>query len=636
MYRVSERIRLVLLSVCLLTIAMSLTFGPGAPSAAADQNAQPFAGYTKYIWYRTNYQINADGTDVETHDWGLKVLSEQGIGDADQASIEFSDILQDAQIISAYTLKKDGRRIDVPAANFQEDINKGKAGNSPMFSDFRTKTIAFPDVAVGDTVAMSYRIIQKEAMYPGNFSVIGLFSRFTGYDHAELSVSAPPSLPMYIYQRGIQGGELPRTADGRRRWLWTYRNEKVAVPESEEVSELDYGPMIVASTFKDYAAVAAAFSSRAQPKAAVTPRVKQLADQLTRNLHGMRAQAKALYDWVTVNIQYANNSAGIGSVVPHAADVVLANRMGDCKDHSILLQALLAARGIASTPVLVNSAPVYSLPPVASPEFDHMITYIPGLNLYADSTSRYTPFGSLPINDSDKPVIHTVNFSEIERTPPIEYTENQLRLATDLTIHPDGSADGVTRINETGVTADSLRAALNNLEPNREDLTLQHILQNNGFEGTGSLITSDRSTLAAAPEFGGRYNLPDAYVMPGPAALTVRSPFAGSASTIESFLVAANEPHTVNFQCYGSDRKEQYKIDLPKDVSVLAIPRDVAIDVKDMSYRATYKLSDNSVTVMRELQNRTPGNACTPNDAAAAREFAHSVRRDLRSQVLYR
>ena len=82
-----------------------------------------------------------------------------------------------------------------------------------------------------------------------------------------------------------------------------------------------------------------------------------------------------------------------------------------------MLQALLAAKGIASTPVLINAGAAYSLPPVASTDvFDHMINYIPALGLYVDSTSRYTPFGSLPFADSDKPVVHTIGFTEVRRT----------------------------------------------------------------------------------------------------------------------------------------------------------------------------------------------------------------------------
>src|SRR5208337_2253610 len=135
----------------------------------------------------------------------------------------------------------------------------------------------------------------------------------------------------------------------RRNWLWSYRNKQIGMTETSSVSPYDYGPLIVASTFKDYGAVAAAYNARANPKAKVTDRIRKLADQVTLNVHTPREQAKALYEWVATSIEYAGNCVGIGSVVPHEADLVLANRMGDCKDHVTLLQALLAAKGIAST-----------------------------------------------------------------------------------------------------------------------------------------------------------------------------------------------------------------------------------------------------------------------------------------------
>src|SRR5229473_1473649 len=110
---------------------------------ADDNAAKPFAGYTKYERYRARYDVNADGTHVETHEWVMRVLAPQGIATANEASISFSDSLQTAQILAAYTLKKDGRRIDVPSSNFQEQSNSGKDKAAPMFSDIRTKSVAF-------------------------------------------------------------------------------------------------------------------------------------------------------------------------------------------------------------------------------------------------------------------------------------------------------------------------------------------------------------------------------------------------------------------------------------------------------------------------------------------------------------
>lgn len=50
--------------------------------ARADEAKKPFAGYTKYTWYHAHYDVNADGTHVETQAWALQVLAEQGVAQA--------------------------------------------------------------------------------------------------------------------------------------------------------------------------------------------------------------------------------------------------------------------------------------------------------------------------------------------------------------------------------------------------------------------------------------------------------------------------------------------------------------------------------------------------------------------------
>ena len=147
-----------------------------------DVKTAPFVGYAKYVRYHADYQVNADGTDVESREWAMKVLTEQGVAIANQASVSFSDRLQDSEILSAYTLKADGRRIDVPPTNFQVESNTGKGKVAPIFSDIKTKTVAFPDVGVGDTVVLSYKTTQKEPSFPGNFSMMESFSPFQVYD----------------------------------------------------------------------------------------------------------------------------------------------------------------------------------------------------------------------------------------------------------------------------------------------------------------------------------------------------------------------------------------------------------------------------------------------------------------------
>jgi len=618
-----------------LTVAAGCLLNP-LLAHAVENATEPFAGFTKYVRYRAHYDVNGDGTHVETHDWALKVLADQGISTANRASISFSDRLQTADILSAYTLKKDGRRIDVPPTNFQEEINEGKGNASPMFSDIRTKTVAFPEVAVGDTVVMSYKLTQKEAMYPGNFSMTEHFPNDEVYDDVEVSLSAPASIALHIDTRGVKGGETaPR--DGRRNWLWSYGNKVLAPPESASVSPLDYGPLIVATTFKDYEALGRAYDARAEAKARPTDRVRKLAEQLTRNLHSPRQQAEALHEWVANNIKYAGNRVGVGSVVPHDADLVLANRMGDCKDHVTLLQALLAAKGIASAPALINAGSAYLLPPVPNVElFNHVINYIPALELFADATSQYTPFGSLPFEDSGKPAIVTANPPRVQHTPATKLTDNYSELETVMNVHPDGSADGATTVRLKGMLATDAIAGLKYLQPNAEDWAVRELLTENGYTGTGTLVRTDPKEGGQEYSYTITFKINDAMNLPGPGAMVIKSPVARMGTILSALKQANDAARTINYQCYPASMKEKYTIRLPKGVEALATPKDVRLTGKEQTYEATYRLHGGTVAAVRQFTDLTPGNVCTPKDAAEYNAFAPPALRDLRAQFVYR
>ena len=619
----------------MIGITVAILLALLATGARAGEQTKPFEGFTKYVKYHVRYEVNPDGTHVETHDWALKVLSDQGVSAANSASVSFSDRLQEAEILSAYTLKKDGRRIDVPASNFQEESNTGNGEASPMFSDIKTKTVAFPELAAGDTVVMSYKLTQKEALFPGHFSFLHVFSKFQVYDDVQIALDAPASLAIRVQARGVDGGEAV-TKDGRRSWKWSYRNPKVAKPERAAISTVDYGPLVIASTFADYGALAAAYDARARSKAEVTDRIKALAKEVTRHAKTPRAQAKALSEWVGENVKFAGNCVGIGSVVPHEADLVLANRMGDCKDHSVLLAALLAAKGISSTPVLINSGSAYTLPDVPSSTFfNHVITFIPSLDLYVDSTARFTPFGLLPPNDAGKPVVHTADYAGIRRTPATDFRQNQSNLKTVIHVHPDGTADGETKIEVTGTFAASMRAMMTYLRPDMEEMMMRRMLAGAGFTGTGTLSRPKSMDMAENFSYGSRYKIDGAMNLPGPGAMVIRSPFPGPAA-IAGLLDSVNDPDpTVDYECLGGSSVEEYAIDLPDGVQVQALPKNVDLSGKNASYRARYEMAGNTVKVIREFEDRTAGNVCEPGQAVDFKPFGASVLKDLRAQLVY-
>ena len=102
-------------------------------------------------------------------------------------------------------------------------------------------TVVFPEVAVGDLVVFSYRRPQKEALFPGHFSLALPLSRDELYDDVRIRLSAPESMVLRVFSRDVDGGEIER-AHGRREWLWTFRNAKRAKPDDSAPVVAGYRP----------------------------------------------------------------------------------------------------------------------------------------------------------------------------------------------------------------------------------------------------------------------------------------------------------------------------------------------------------------------------------------------------------
>lgn len=616
---------------CAMALFISLCV-PG--SGAAEDKPAPFSGNIKFEKYYSDYDVNADGTYTLVREVRIAVLTEQGIKAANHTGFSYSTSLDELQILSACTLKKDGRRIDVPAENIQE--REAVAEGGPMFSDIKTKFIIFPDVTVGDSVAFSFKLSRKTALFPGHFSFAAAYNKFVIYDDARDSVRVPlNSLDLRVFASGVEGG---RVADenGHARWVWTLKNHEIVLPELGAVDPLDHGPSIVVSSFRDYGAIAAAYEERARPKAAVTDKIRTLAAELTAGVEDRREKAKILYTWVAQNIRYAGNYMGIGSVVPHDVDLVLANRLGDCKDHTALFQALLAAVGIESTPVMINSGDSFKLPEVpALRPLNHVITYIPSLDLYTDPTSEFTPFGLLPIGVCGKPAIHTANFTGLSRTPAVSHNANQSSMKMVLKIHEDGSADGETNNRETGALSTGVRALMTQIRPNVEDRLVRAVLEKSGYTGTGTLVKDDPKKMADSYAYGLKFHLANAINAPGPGALTIHSVFPGGHPLAEVISGLNMPERTLDFGCMGDVVSEEYTIEFPKSINIVAIPKDVHLSQGPARYDATYSREGNTITVVRRFEDRTEGPVCPPQVDNEFRPMARGILKDLKSQLIY-
>lgn len=119
--------------------------------------------------------------------------------------------------------------------------------------------------------------------------------------------------------------------------------------------------------------------------------------QLLQGAVSDRQKVQRIYDCLN-SLRYVTTPLGAAAFRPQTAGMMLRNGFGDCKDKASALAAMCAYAGIRAERVLVNRGGVAD-PNFPSWQFNHMINYIPSLDLWLDATDGLSPFGELPPGD---------------------------------------------------------------------------------------------------------------------------------------------------------------------------------------------------------------------------------------------
>jgi transglutaminase-like putative cysteine protease len=610
-------------------------------TCARDTGTDPSVIIDRFIQH---YVVEPSGAYLVTVDSAKTIVEQRAVQQHGQYYISYNKTLDEVVAVDAHTRKPDGRRVPVQPGQIK-DQQEAASTDAPMFQDTRLKIVVFPEVAVGDQLVVKYVIRRATPLFPGHFEDLSSV-QFYRNRHFQLVYDMPASMPLHADAVGFEPVPVPAqdaVPPGYRRYQWRYAGGDNARLEADSVSYLDYGKRLAVSTFADYAAFASAFRRGADEGGAPSPAIAALARQLTAGLPDARSRALALSDWVRRNIRYVGVYIGPGGVVAHPVATVLDNRYGDCKDHAGLLQAMLAAVGIESTGALVNSGNAYRLP--ATPTlgvFNHMIAYVPSLDLYLDPTAEAVTAGYLPAALLGKPALLLAT-GTFAMTPVLQ--PERSRTATWFDIGRDGRSRFRVSKTAAGASAEPWRKSVRETRLADRRQFVRRMLQGIGQKGQGVFDagSADRpdnhADNKAGKDGGDEYTLSFSgssehfLDLPGPSALATTYDFWGGLGDAVFTLMQEKERRQA-FVCPAIDLEDDTGFRLPKGVRVLALPRSVSLMDGGIHYRSTYARQGNAVRIQRRLTFRHGRATCTPDDYRAMQPALERVMRDLRSQVV--
>jgi hypothetical protein len=630
-------------SLLALTLAAALHVSPAAAQQeqAAAAIAAPVAtadGRIMRVVEKSELVVHADKTMDVTNMKSYTILSEAAI---DSAATQVSGYIENMHLLDvaeAYTLKANGKRIDVDLATIvRRDGASGLAGT--YLRDYKQLVLNFPDVEVGDTLVVTRRQKVLASVFPGHIYDYDFYDRTGNMTEATVVVRAPKDMFLQVAASG-EGMSQEEKTEGNERVI-TMRYQAPALRVAEETGAVapgDREPRMIVSTFRNYEEMGAAYALGAAGKSRVTPAIQALADSITKDIPDRRGQAEAISHWVKKNIRYVNVTLGVGRVVPNEASEVLRNRYGDCKDHTTLMLALLAAKDIVAEPVLINSATAYTLAEPATPAvIDHVIVFLPEFGLYDDPTASTASFGVLPVSSYDKPVVHAgATGAHLERIPAIKASDHVFINRAKVKVAADGSMTGEMQNIGTGFYASTARSLTSRIQSIGLEAALErYSAQTLKTPSKGRFAVSSATNFTQPFTISATFRYLDGLKLP----VDAERALPAGLPVIErpgDWMFGSRLPgRRFDFVCYAGRQIDEIEITFAEGLPLPA-PMKAFADKNDLiSFSVSSTLIDRTLRVTREFESNVKGQVCSAADEAAIGTFLKAVTEKLDEKMVF-
>ncbi|WP_171974745.1 DUF3857 domain-containing protein [Leptolyngbya sp. 'hensonii'] len=576
-----------------LIAQLTLPLDPRFTIVPNDPRKRPLED-VRYEDYQSHYTLNPDYTYTQIISTRTTLLTPSSLEDWQQESRSYYPDTQDLELVEAYVIQPDGRRIVVTPDNIFTRSGQ-TSEEAPGFDNSLTTTVVFPKLQVGSQTYVKWKFTQKKP------SVVG----FHDIDMPDFSYNSRQevitvTMPANLKLRWAKQGDYVVTDEikGKQRVLKAVlKNYRGRQPEPGMTSPIDVSPFFLVTNLDRWEDLGAIYWRQSHDKVQVTPEIKVLADRIVGSKTGIEA-ARAIYNWVTQNIQYTavylDEDAGW---VPHPVSEILKNGYGDCKDHVALMQALLQAKGMEAVPVLIDLGNQYSIPPLPISQFNHAIIYLPQFQLFADPTDRYAAFGELSQPLRSKFVVLATEKGATAFTPASQPQQNRYLFNGIVTLNPDGTILGQAQIQVVGQESSDTRELLTSDTP--EQLA-DDILAATPEGGYGSLQASDLNNLNQPIQIRANWTSPLAIELgpqiyfPVPEGLNISLPqgfrnYISYSDRLYSLMVGA------------ATMEWNYRIRLPQGYQVGRLPTEVNFQNGAGTYQSRYQWDGEAIVVQRQL-----------------------------------
>ena len=292
-----------------------------------------------------------------------------------------------------------------------------------------------PSASVGSIVETLTTNEQNQPFCEHGFQYSVYGASTYGVDCWRLTVVAPKDMKLTFNQVGVELAPEIKKKDGKT--TWTFLQTEVDI-NSDLFGYLPNDeanfPQIQVSSGSSWQDFASYYSKIVQEQLTNS----KLKNPITADLSEASNEQKVEHALEILHdrVRYTGLHFGSKAIVPKTPETTWKNGFGDCKDKSVLLVELLRSLDINAQVALLKSGQQLDVSPEvpAFNVFDHVIVYLPDLDLWIDPTAEWMPLGSLPQSDQNRwALIVDPTTSKLIKTPLLESSANFLEV--DWTIN---------------------------------------------------------------------------------------------------------------------------------------------------------------------------------------------------------
>ncbi|MEJ6951627.1 DUF3857 domain-containing protein [Natronospora cellulosivora (SeqCode)] len=541
------------------------------------------------------YEHNGEFFRLEEVAIMTKLFNRNAINRYGDVRINFNPMSEAIFITEAKTVKADGTVVELRDDAISV-ITPPELSGSNIYSDMEQLVFNMPSLEENAVIAYSYIRIS-----PADREQIWLYDTFQSIDpikYNRVKLYLPDDIEVnYKVNNSDVIKEEEELEDDMKLYTWV-KEDVEAVKTEFAMPPIDslLASLLVSSS-NSWIEVGNFYKEILPDLYEPSPELKERVKELTEDAFSPEDKIRELYNFVSSNIRYVALVHGLGGIIPSSAVEVYETRYGDCKGQSILLISMLNEIGIEATPVLIN---VYENPDmdiVSLAQFNHMIVYIPGKDIFLDPTSGSHLYGNLAVQNQGKNVFLPLS-NEIKTTPLSSAYDNKESLIQVVDLDIDGNIKANAIIEYFGHDDFLIRNFLEDKNENEQRNFIRDIL-----DSEFSNFTIEEYTISGIDSVQDNISIDMTYEVEGYANNVARNMIINPLMfSIDLRNLIAEEtreyPIYIGFNFNVIRRAE---INIPDSFVVLDLPENVEIR-KDFGYLIVdYEVIDNKIFASYEL-----------------------------------